>query len=106
MEKKITELYTSVLLMGAIFSVACTVFTAPVVIGATLLFRRDAAALQNLKSFKVMLISFILWLLLLSQAGFGEGPGSDEGGWAITPSYLSSVIFIISCVMLMIGKRV
>jgi hypothetical protein len=91
--------------MGAFISVLYTVFTAPVVIGVTFLLRRTAA-LQNLKSVKVMLISFILWLLFLSQVGFSVGPDALDGNWAAVPSYLSSVIFIMSGIMLMTGKRV
>ena len=91
--------------MGAIVSILFTIVTAPVIIAITFQ-QRHVAALLHLKSFKVMLISFILWLLLLSRAGISSGPGAASGQWAVVPSYLSSVIFIISGIMLMSGKRV
>ena len=89
--------------MGAVVSILFTIVSAPFVIGITYQ-QRHISALLHLKSFKVMIISFILWLLLLSRAGFSTGP--DANDWKKWPPYLSSVIFMISGTLLMTGKRV
>ena len=91
--------------MGAIISVLFTLVSAPFVIGITYK-QRHITALLHLKSFKVLIISFILWLLLLSQAGLSTGPDATRDAWKKWPPYISSIIFLISGTLLMIGKRV
>ena len=89
--------------MGAVISILFTIVSAPFVIGITYK-QRHIASLRHLKSFKVLIISFILWLLLLSQAGLSTGP--DASDWKKWPPYLSSIIFMISGTLLMSAKRV
>lgn len=88
--------------MGAVLSLATTFFTAPIIITISFLLS-EKPGLQSLKSLKVLIISLVLWLLLLVQAG-GDETKSDSSSIAMIISYLSSVVFLISGTVIVKSK--
>jgi hypothetical protein len=91
--------------MGAIVSILYTVVVSPVVIGVCAMLRK-MPVLQKIKWIYVLVISAIIWLIALSQAGFSTGPGERKlSKYSMVISFITSLIVVASTTFLILFKK-
>ena len=91
--------------MGAIVSILYTVVVSPVVIGVCAMLR-NMPVLQKIKWIYVLVISAIIWLIALSQAGFSTGPDERKlSKYSMVISFITSLVVVASTTFLILFKK-